>query len=208
VTGPLPLPEFACVAILRGLEPEDAVDVGGALVEEGFGILEVPLNRPRALESVEALARAFGGLAMIGVGTVLGPAQAAEAARAGARLTVSPNVDAAVIRAADAAGLWSLPGAATPTEALAALAAGANGIKAFPAEAIPPAAIAAWKAILPEGTQVLPVGGIAPESMAGYLRAGADGFGIGSALFKPGIGLGELRRRARGFRAAWEAASA
>lgn len=195
---PLPL-----VAILRGLTPAEAPAIGAALVEAGFRILEVPLNSPRPLESIALLAGAFGGQCLVGAGTVLAPAQVAEVAAAGGRLVVMPHSDPAVIRAARDAGLRCAPGVATPTEAFAALQAGADALKLFPAEQLPPAVLKAWRSVLPAGTPLLPVGGITPERMAAYRDAGAAGFGIGSALYAPGVSAAEVARRAAAFVDAW-----
>lgn len=198
--APLPL-----IAILRGLEPERAEDVGRVLLEAGFAALEVPLNSPRPLESIGRLARALGERALIGAGTVRSAADVARVADAGGRLIVMPHGDLAVIREAKRQGLLCTPGVASPTEAFAALDAGADALKMFPAEAMPPVVLKAWRAVLPKGCWLIPVGGIAPETMAPYLAAGADGFGLGSALFKPGLDLAAIRANARAFVAAWRA---
>ena len=194
------------IAILRGIRPEEAVAIGTALVEAGFVAIEVPLNSPAPLVSIERLAAACGERALIGAGTVLEPAQVAEIAAAGGRLIVMPHGDPAVIATAKAAGLLCMPGVATPTEAFAALRAGADALKLFPAEALPPAVVKAWRAVLPATVWLLPVGGIAPETMAPYLAAGANGFGLGSALYRAGMAAGEVGERARAFRDAHAAA--
>ena len=173
------------VAILRGLKPEEALDIGAALVGAGFTIIEVPLNSPQPLESIRILADAFGDRALIGAGTVLTPEDVAAVRAAGGQLIVMPHADLAVVRAAKAAGLVCTPGVATPTEAFAARAAGADALKLFPAEGIPPHLVKAWRAVLTD-IPLLPVGGIDTTNMAAYRAAGAEGFGIGSALFKPG----------------------
>lgn len=196
---PLPL-----VAILRGLRPDEAVDVGDALVGAGFRILEVPLNSPSPLESIRRLAERFGDDRLVGAGTVLDPALVRGIADAGGRLVVMPHADVAVIRAAKQAGLYCVPGVATPSEAFAALAAGADALKLFPAEQASPAALKAWRAVLPVGTAVLPVGGIAPDSMGPWLAAGAAGFGIGSSLFAPGRTADDVGLRAQAFAQAWQ----
>jgi 2-dehydro-3-deoxyphosphogalactonate aldolase len=196
--APLPL-----VAILRGLVPEEAVSLGATLVEAGFVAIEVPLNSPRPLDSIRAMTEALGDRAVIGAGTVLRPDDVDAVAAAGGRLVVAPNFSAAVVAAAKRRGLWTLPGVATPTEAFAALDAGADAIKLFPAEGAPPSVLKAWRAVLPRDAWVLPVGGISPERMAPYVAAGADGFGLGSALFTPGISASELRARAGRFAEAW-----
>ena len=195
------------VAILRGITPDEALPVGQALVDAGFRLLEVPLNSPEPLRSIAALAQAFPQ-AVVGAGTVLQPAQVAEVAAAGGRLVVSPNTDVQVIQAARRHGQVVLPGVATPTEAFAALAAGAHGLKLFPAEMIGPPVVKALRAVLPAGTLLLPVGGISPDNMAAYRAAGAAGFGIGSALYKPGMSAADVARMAQRFAAAWAASSA
>lgn len=195
---PLPL-----VAILRGLTPEEAPAIGAALFEAGFRILEVPLNSPRPLDSIARLASDLGDHCLVGAGTVLTPAQVGEVARAGGRLIVMPHADTAVISAAHDAGLRCTPGVATPTEAFAALHAGADALKLFPAEQLPPSVLKAWLSVLPRGTALLPVGGITPERMTDYRLAGAAGFGIGSALYAPGMDSVEVGRRARAYVDAW-----
>jgi 2-dehydro-3-deoxyphosphogalactonate aldolase len=196
--APLPL-----IAILRGVRPEEAVAVGQALLDAGFRAVEVPLNSPEPLASIAALAAAFGGRALVGAGTVLDPADTLRIAEAGGRLVVTPHADLAIVRAAKAQGLLSVPGVATPTEAFGALAAGADALKMFPAEALPPAVVKAWRAVLPKHVRLLPVGGITPERMAPYLAAGADGFGLGSALYRPRLAPAEVAARAKAFAAAY-----
>ena len=195
---PLPL-----VAILRGLTPQDALPVGAALFDAGFRALEVPLNSPQPLESIALLAREFGDRALVGAGTVLTPDQVSQVKDAGGKLIVMPHGDTTVVRAAKAAGMVCTPGVATPTEAFAALAAGADALKLFPAEQLPPSVLKAWSSVLPKGTALLPVGGITPDNMAPYRKAGAAGFGIGSALYSPGIDANEVARRARAFVDGW-----
>jgi 2-dehydro-3-deoxyphosphogalactonate aldolase len=185
------------VAILRGITPEQAVPVGCALVAEGFGIIEVPLNSPRAMESINLLSRELGDTTLVGAGTVTTPGQVDEVARAGGRLIVMPHGDAAVLGAARAAGLCCMPGVATPTEGFAALANGADALKLFPAEQLGPPVLKAWRAVFPPRTLLLPVGGIRPDNLGGFLAAGADGFGLGSALYQPGSGAAEVGARAR-----------
>lgn len=201
------LGEMPLVAILRGITPAEAVPVGEALWEAGFRILEVPLNSPEPLRSIEALAGAMQGRALVGAGTVLAPARVREIRDAGGELAVMPHADTAVIRAAKVAGLFCVPGFATPTEGFAALGAGADALKLFPAEAVGPNVLKAMLAVLPKGTAVLPVGGIAPGSLAPYRRAGARGFGLGSALYKPGMTPAEVAERARAFVQAWRASA-
>src|SRR5687767_12216716 len=197
--------ELPLVAILRGIRPGEAVDIGAALVEAGFRLIEVPLNSPEPFRSIELLAENFGEAALIGAGTVMDTTAVARVVGAGGRLIVMPHSDPEVIRAAKEAGAWCLPGVATPSEGFAALKARADGLKLFPGEALSPAVVKAWKAVFPPDVPLLPVGGIAPETMAGYVAAGAAGFGIGSALYKPDIGVTEIRARADAFAAAWRA---
>lgn len=189
------------IAILRGLTPEEAPAIGDALAGAGFGLLEVPLNSPRPLESI-ALLRTRCPAALVGAGTVLDAQQVREVHAAGGQLVVAPNFDAAVVREAVRLGMLALPGVFTPTEAFAALAAGAHGLKLFPAEAASPAVVKALLAVLPAGTPVMPVGGITPESMAAWRQAGAAGFGIGSALYRPGKDAAAVREDALRFAAA------
>tara|TARA_R110002051_G_scaffold11090_3_gene40882 strand:- start:5617 stop:6237 length:621 start_codon:yes stop_codon:yes gene_type:complete len=193
------------IAILRGLDPDEAVAVGEALFDAGFRCLEVPLNSPRPLESIARLADRFGDTMLVGAGTVLSPAAVDEVRAAGGRVIISPNANPAVIAHAKAEGLVSLPGVFTPTEAFAALAAGADGLKLFPAEIAGTAGLKALKAVLPKTAPVYAVGGVAPEAMADWCAVGADGFGIGSALYRPGVTATEVGRRAAGFVAAWSA---
>ena len=198
------LQEFPLVAILRGLRPENAEAVGEALAEAGFRIIEVPLNSPEPLRSIALMARRFGEDVLVGAGTVLDSADVGRVRDAGGRLIVMPHSDPAVIGAAVQAGLACTPGVATPTEAFAALKAGAAGLKMFPAEMLPPAIVKAWRAVMPTGTLLLPVGGINPDNMEAYVAAGADGFGLGSALYRPGAAPSEVRDNARRFAVAWE----
>lgn len=174
------------VAILRGITPNEAMPIGQVLVDAGFAIIEVPLNSPDPEASIARLAENFGDRALIGAGTVLDPARVATIAQAGGKLIVMPHADGAVVRAAKAAGLLAVPGIATPTEAFAMLAAGADALKLFPAEAFAPAVLKAMLAVLPNGVAILPVGGIDTSNIAAWRQAGAAGFGIGSAIYKPG----------------------
>jgi 2-dehydro-3-deoxyphosphogalactonate aldolase len=187
------------VAILRGMTPGDAPALGAVLVEAGFSAIEVPLNSPEPFRGIETLARVVGKVAWVGAGTVLSPDDVARAADAGARFIVAPNFEPRVVSAASAIRLPSMPGVATPSEAFNALAAGADMLKIFPAEQIAPAVVKAWRAVLPEETRLYPVGGITPEKMPVYLAAGADGFGIGSALWHPGASLDAVRTTAAAF---------
>lgn len=190
------------IAILRGVRPDEVVAIGEELVAAGFTLIEVPMNSPDPLDSVARLVAALGDRAMIGAGTVLTVDQVAAMRDAGGRMVISPNTNIDVIRASAAAGLVSLPGIATPSEALAALDAGATALKLFPAEAASPTILKAMRAILPSGLRILPVGGIVPEGMAPWRQAGAAGFGLGSALYKPGMTADEVGARARAFVAA------
>lgn len=192
------------VAILRGLQPAEAEGIGLALYATGFRLIEVPLNSPDPFTSIATLRRALPADALVGAGTVLSVAEVGQLQDSGGELVVMPHADPAVIRATKAAGLICAPGVATPTEAFAALAAGADALKIFPAELITPAILKAMRVVLPKGTRLLPVGGIAPETMAPYVAAGATGFGLGSALYSPGMAADEVAARAQRFVAAWE----
>jgi 2-dehydro-3-deoxyphosphogalactonate aldolase len=191
------------VAILRGIATEAAADIAEALLEEDFEFIEVPLNSPQPLKSIATIRRMAPARVFVGAGTVLTPAEVEAVAEAGGDLIVTPNTNAAVIARAKALGLACLPGAATPSEAFAALAAGADAVKAFPAEMIAPAVVKAWRAVLPPATAILPVGGITPDTMGAYVSAGAAGFGLGSALYKPGDDATQTRAKASTFRLAW-----
>ncbi len=185
------------VAILRGVTPDEVEGVAETLIDLGFTLIEVPLNSPDPLRSIERLARYASASVCIGAGTVLTPAQVASVRDAGGTLIVAPNTAPAVIAAARAADLIALPGYQTPSEAFAALDAGANGLKLFPAEASTPAALRAMRAVLPRSTPVFVVGGVDATNMAEWAAAGADGYGIGSSLYRPGISLADLGQRAR-----------
>ncbi|SNB52460.1 2-keto-3-deoxy-phosphogalactonate aldolase [Arboricoccus pini] len=198
--SPLPL-----VAILRGVRPDEVEAIGDALVENGFRILEVPLNSPEPLLSIERLARRLGSEVLVGAGTVLSPRAVIEVEAAGGRVIVMPHADLEVIRAAKARDLLALPGIATPTEAFAALDAGADALKLFPAELVQPPVLKAMRAVLPGTARLFPVGGITVEAMAPFKAAGASGFGLGSALYKPGLDAKAVASRARDFKAGWEA---
>lgn len=196
------LQSLPLVAILRGIRPEEAVDVGLALTDAGFTLIEVPLNSPDPLDSISRLARALPH-ALVGAGTVLSVADVAGVHAAGAQLVVSPNHDPAVVRATRERGLLSLPGVMTPSEAFAALAGGAHALKLFPAEAVPPEGLRAMRAVLPPQVQVLPVGGIGTHNMGPWRAAGANGFGIGSALYRPGKSAQAVAADAALFAQAW-----
>jgi 2-dehydro-3-deoxyphosphogalactonate aldolase len=191
------------VAILRGVAPDAVLGIAEVLIDAGFKIIEVPLNSPQPIDSIGRLSARFGAQALIGAGTVTTADDVTAVAAAGGRLIVTPHSDLAVIAAAKRAGLFVVPGIATPTEAFAALAAGADGLKLFPAEALPAAVLKAMRAVLPPQTMVFPVGGITPTSMAEYRQAGAAGFGLGSALYKPGDGPAAVAAKAAAFVAAW-----
>ena len=196
------LQRLPLIAILRGLTPAEAPSVGDALVAAGFSLLEVPLNSPQPLDSIALLAQAHSN-ALVGAGTVLTAAQVREVHAAGGQLIVSPHFDGEVVREAVRLGLICLPGIATPTEAFAALAAGAHGLKLFPAEMSSPAVLKALLAVLPTGTLMVPVGGITPHALRPWRDAGARGFGIGSALYKPGKSADAVRQDAALFVAAY-----
>ncbi len=190
------------VAILRGVEPGECLEIGRALVDAGFTIIEVPLNSPAPFESIALLARELGEQALVGAGTVTSPQQVDEVAQAGGRLIVMPHADAKVVVEAKALRLTALPGFSTPTEAFAMLEAGADGLKLFPAEASPPKVLKALRAVLPKAVPVIPVGSISVENMGEYWAAGASGFGLGSALYKPGATAAQVGKSAAKFRAA------
>lgn len=187
------------IAIIRGVTPHEVVAIGEALVETGFKLIEVPLNSPEPLESIALLAKAFAGRAMIGAGTVLRTSEVAAVQKAGGTMIISPNTNIEVIAATKRAGLVSLPGMATPSEAFAALEAGATALKLFPAEGASPATLKAMRVVLPSDVRVLPVGGITPNNLAPWLQARAAGFGLGSALYTPGLTPDEVAARARTF---------
>lgn len=187
------------VAVLRGLTSDEAAPIGDALVDAGFTLLEVPLNSPDPLASIAALAKRYAGRAIVGAGTVLTPQDVVAVADAGGALIVSPNTDPAVIRASVERGLISLPGYFTPSEAFAALHAGAHGLKLFPAEGAAPAFLKAQRAVLPRATKVLAVGGITPDTMPQWHAAGADGFGLGSNLYRAGKSAADVARDAAAF---------
>ena len=190
---------FPLVAILRGITVVEAPRVAKTLFDAGFRLLEVPLNRPGALESIAAICAIAPDDAVIGAGTVLRMEDVDAVRNVGGRLIVSPHCDARVIAHAVESEMLTLPGVVTPTEAFAALGAGAHGLKLFPAEMINPATVKALRSILPPATPLLPVGGINPCNMAGYIAAGADGFGIGGRLYSPGVDPARLEMAAQNF---------
>ena len=199
------LASLPLVAILRGLKPENAEATGHVLVEAGFRIIEVPLNSPEPFRSIEILAKAMPADVLVGAGTVLEPEAVDGVRNVGGRLIVMPHGDVEVVRRAKDLRMFCTPGVATPTEGFAVLKAGADALKIFPAELIPPSVVKAWRAVLPKGTVVLPVGGIRPETMKAYREAGANGFGLGSALFTAAMSVEEVGRNAGAFANAWRA---
>lgn len=186
------------IAILRGIRPDEAVGIGQALQSAGFRVIEVPLNSPEPLESIRCMSAALPDC-VIGAGTVTQVEQIAPIGQAGGQLIVMPHADTAVIRAAKAAGFSCMPGVATPTEAFAAIAAGADGLKLFPAEMLGPAVVRALRAVLPRELRVAPVGSITPDNLGEYRAAGANAFGLGGALYRPGHSAADVARNAAAF---------
>lgn len=196
--------EMPLVAILRGLDTNSAASIGLALVDSGFRILEVPLNRPGAIECIAILARTLPADVVVGGGTLLTPSDVRAVHEAGGQLMVAPNCNTVVISDAVACGMLCVPGIATPSEAFAALQAGAHALKVFPAEMVGGAGLKAMKSVLPPGTELWPVGGITPDNMRTWLSSGATGFGIGSSLYLPGDRAGEVLKKARLFVQTWK----
>ena len=193
------------IAILRGIAPDEAAGIARALVDAGIDRIEVPLNSPEPFDSVRAMADAVGDRATIGAGTVLTADDVTRVADAGGRMVVSPNADAAVIRATKAAGMLSYPGVFTATECFVALAAGADGLKVFPAAQMGPSGLSALRAVLPRDTDVFAVGGVGPADFAAWRKAGASGFGLGSSLYRPGSTADAIARAAAESVNAWDA---
>ena len=187
------------IAILRGVAPHEVEGIGDALADAGFTLIEVPMNSPDPLDSIARLARRFEGRAVIGAGTVLTEGQVEQVRAVGGTMIISPNANTRVIAASAEAGMVSLPGVVTPTEAFAAIEVGATALKLFPADGSSPAILKAMRAVLPREMRLLPVGGIAPDNMGPWREAGAAGFGLGSALYKPGFTAAEVGARARAF---------
>lgn len=196
--------ELPLVAILRGMEPAEALAIGDVLVEAGFRLLEVPLNSPQPLDSIALLKKRFPDV-LVGAGTVLTVPQVRDVAAAGGELIVAPNFIREVVIETVGLGMVSLPGVMTPTEAFAALGVGAHGLKLFPAELASPAVVKALLAVLPKGTPLIPVGGIAANNLQGWHTGGAAGFGLGSSLYKPGDDAATVAKKAASIVAAWKA---
>ena len=196
--------QLPLVAILRGILPQEVEAIAMRLYAEGFRLIEVPMNSPQALESIALLKRCLPADALLGAGTVLSAAVVQQVRDAGGSLIVMPHADVNVIAAAKQAGMFCVPGVATMTEAFAAYHAGADALKLFPAELVTPVVVKAMRAVLPPALALLPVGGITPDGMQEYLRAGAKGFGLGSALFAPGMDAEQVGQRANNFVSAWK----
>lgn len=194
------------IAILRGITPDKAADIALVLIEAGITTIEVPLNSPNPMASIAAMAKAAGDHAVVGAGTVLSVEEVNQIAQAGGKIIVSPNCDPRVIHATKTAGLQSWPGVMTPSECFSALKSGADGLKLFPGSLIGPEGLKAIRAVLPPETKVYAVGGAGPENFRDWIAASADGFGIGSALYKPGMNLKEVAERAAQITAAYDAA--
>lgn len=191
------------IAILRGIRPDEVAAIGLALYKAGFRVIEVPLNSPQPFESIRLLRATLAADCVVGAGTVLSTPQVAEVKNAGGEIIVMPHSDVKVIGAAKQAAMACAPGVATLTEAFAALAAGADVLKMFPAEQLSPIVVKAWRAVIPSDVALIPVGGITPANMAPFVAAGASGFGLGSALYKPGLSAMLVGQNADEFIAAW-----
>ncbi|MFZ3485091.1 2-dehydro-3-deoxy-6-phosphogalactonate aldolase [Sphingomonas sp. 3-13AW] len=195
--------QLPLVAILRGIRPDEALEVGEVLVAAGFTLIEVPLNSPEPFDSIARLARGLGERAMVGAGTVLDKPSVDAAAEAGARLILAPNTDVEVIAHASGRGLTVMPGVATASEAFAAIRSGAAALKLFPASSLGAGTVSAWRAVLPRHVPIFAVGGIDGASYAQFTAAGVDGFGIGTALFKPGMTADAVASRGGEIVAEW-----
>jgi 2-dehydro-3-deoxyphosphogalactonate aldolase len=195
------------IAILRGIAPDDAQAIGGALIETGITTIEIPLNSPRPLESIALLAKAFGSVATIGAGTVLSVQQVRDVASAGGRIIVSPSFDAEVVQETKSLNMASWPGVLSPTECFSALKAGADGLKIFPCSVLGPSGVKAIRAVLPPETSVYAVGGAGPANFADWIAAGVNGFGIGTALYQPGHSVAQVRQAAVDIVRAYDAAA-
>lgn len=191
--------ECPLVAIIRGVTPDEAEAIAGALYDGGIRIIEVPLNSPQPLESIRIIAERFGDRTLVGAGTVLDPEEVLKVRDAMGRIIVSPNTNTAVIEAAVAAGMVSSPGYFTPSEALAAIRAGAHSIKLFPAEAASRKVVKSQKAVLPKDVPLIVVGGVTPDAIPGWLEGGADGFGLGGGLYQPGQDARTTLEKARAY---------
>jgi 2-dehydro-3-deoxyphosphogalactonate aldolase len=196
------------IAILRGVQPDEACPICASLIDAGIDKIEVPLNSPDPLKSITLMADAFGQDALIGAGTVLSLQNVADVAAAGGKMIVSPDTNIEVIAASKAAGLTSYPGVLTPTECFAALRAGADGLKIFPSFLMGTEGLKAIRAVLPNGTKTFAVGGVGPKNFAEWLAAGAAGFGIGTGIYTPGLSVADVRARADDIVAAYDAATA
>ncbi|NKB60739.1 MAG: 2-dehydro-3-deoxy-6-phosphogalactonate aldolase [Gammaproteobacteria bacterium] len=196
------LEKMPLVAILRGIQPEEALDVANVLIDQGFTIIEVPLNSPKPFKTLKMMSRNLGDRAMIGAGTVLCEEDVDTCVEAGCELIIAPNLDPDVAAACARHKVIYCPGVATPTEAFAAIKSGAHAIKLFPAESITPSIVRALRAVIPSSVTMLPVGGISPDNLGDFYNAGATGFGIGSALYKSGKPIEEIESAAKAFVAA------
>lgn len=193
------LAQCPLIAILRGIQTNEALAVGQTLYEAGFRVIEIPLNSPTPVDSIRALRDGLPEDCVVGAGTVMSPQACTEVAAAGGQIVVMPHSDPEVIRAAKSARMACCPGVATPTEAFAALAVGADVLKMFPAEQLGVPVLKAWRAVMPGTIRLVPVGGITPQNMAPFVAAGASGFGLGSALYKPGKSIADIERDAQAF---------